>query len=140
VSSDINTFWSDARRRHAVVRLQDRSQHIEEAMEGCRKALTTIFSVMLLINPFPVSFRELLDVFKTSRRIHRLIELNLIVGANFALAWVQKWHPQLNFNAMSQGLPPQRSRSTLMQAHMDATIEPARRIIAHLLEADAQFF
>jgi hypothetical protein len=27
-----------------------------------------------------------------------------------------------------------------MRAHMDATIEPARRIIARLLEADAQFF
>jgi hypothetical protein len=27
-----------------------------------------------------------------------------------------------------------------MQAHMDATIEPARKIIARLLEADAQFF
>jgi hypothetical protein len=87
----------------------------------------------------PASFRELLDVFKTSRHIHRLIE-NLIAGANFALAWVQKWHPQLNFNVMSQGLPPQRSRMTLMRVHMDATIELARRIIARLLEADAQFF
>jgi hypothetical protein len=27
-----------------------------------------------------------------------------------------------------------------MRVHMDATIEPARRIIARLLEADAQFF
>jgi hypothetical protein len=27
-----------------------------------------------------------------------------------------------------------------MQAHINATIEPTRRIIAHLLEADAQFF
>jgi hypothetical protein len=53
---------------------------------------------------------------------------------------VRKWHPQLNFNTMSQGLPPQRSRTMLMRAHMDATIEPARRIIARLLEADAQFF
>jgi hypothetical protein len=27
-----------------------------------------------------------------------------------------------------------------MQAHMNAMIEPARRIIAYLLEANAQFF
>jgi hypothetical protein len=27
-----------------------------------------------------------------------------------------------------------------MRAHMDAMIEPVRRIIARLLEADAQFF
>jgi hypothetical protein len=140
VSSDINTFWSDARHRHVVVLLQDCSQHIEEAVEGCRRALTTIFYVMLAINPFPVSFCEFLDVFKTSRHIHHLIELHLIAGANFALASVRKWHPQLNFNAMSQGLPPQRSRMMLMRAHMDATIEPTRKIIARLLEADAQVF
>jgi hypothetical protein len=88
---DICTFWSDARRRHAVVWLQDHAHHIEEAVEGCRRALTTMFSAMMLKNPFPVSFCELLDVFKTSRRIHRLIELNFIGGANFALAWVCKW-------------------------------------------------
>jgi hypothetical protein len=46
VSSDTNTFWSSARRRHVVVRLQDRAQHIEEAVEGCRRSLTTMFSVM----------------------------------------------------------------------------------------------
>jgi hypothetical protein len=28
----------------------------------------------------------------------------------------------------------------MMQAHMNATIDPARRIIAHLLEDDAGFF
>jgi hypothetical protein len=140
VTSDINTFWSDAHRLHAVVRLQDCAQHIEEVMEGCRRALTTMFSIMLPRNPFPANFHELLNIFKTSRRIHRLVELNMIAGANFALAWVRKWHPQLNFDNISQGLPPQRSRSTSMQAHMNATIEPTRRIIARLLEADAQFF
>jgi hypothetical protein len=30
-----------------------------------------------------------------------LIELNLIAGSKFALTWVRKWHPQLNFNDMS---------------------------------------
>jgi hypothetical protein len=100
-SSDTNTFWSSACRRVAVVQLQDRAQHIREAADGCRKALTTMFSVMLPRNPFPENFRQLLDTFKTSRRIHRLIELNLIGGTNFALDWVQKWHPQLNFNTIS---------------------------------------
>jgi hypothetical protein len=140
VSSDTNTFWSGARHRHVVVQVQDRAHHIEEAIEGCRWALTTMFSVMLPRNLFPASFRKLLDVFKTSRCIHCLIELNLIAGANFALGWVRKWHPQLNFDTMSQGLPPQRSRMILMRVHMDATLDPVRRIIARFLEADAQFF
>jgi hypothetical protein len=61
--SDIRTFWSDAHCRHAVVRLQDRAHHIEEAVEGCHRALTTMFSVMLPRNPFFASFCELLYVF-----------------------------------------------------------------------------
>jgi hypothetical protein len=99
-----------------------------------------MFPIMLPRNP-PENFGQLLEVFKMSRRIHRLIELNLIAGANFALGWVQKWHPRLNFSTMSLGLPPpQRSRSVALQIHMDATLQPARRMIAKLLEADANFF
>jgi hypothetical protein len=69
------------------------------------------------------------------------MDLNLIASANFALGWVWKWHSKLNFNTIFRGLPPpQRSRSVAMQVHMDATLEPARRMIAKLLEADANFF
>jgi hypothetical protein len=96
---------------------------------------------MLPRNPPPKNFGQLLEVFRMTRHIHRLIELNLIVGANFALGWARKWHSKLNFNTISQGLPPlQRSRSVVMQVHMDATLEPARRMIAKHLEADANFF
>jgi hypothetical protein len=84
-------------------------------------------------------FGQLLDVFRTSRRIHCLIELNLVAGANFALGWVQKWHPRLNFVTMSLSLPSSQ-RSVVLRVHMDTTLQPARRIIARLLEADAGFF
>jgi hypothetical protein len=78
---------------------------------------------------------------KTSRHIHRLIELNLVADANFALGWVQKWHSKLNFNTISWGLPPpQRSISVVMRVHMDATLEPMRRMITKLLEANVDFF
>jgi hypothetical protein len=60
-----------------------------------------MFSVMLRRNPLPENFGQLLKVFKTSQHIHRLIELNLVAGANFALGWVQKWHSKLNFNTIS---------------------------------------
>jgi hypothetical protein len=100
-----------------------------------------MFSVMLSRNPLPENFGQLLKVFKTSRRIHRLIELNLVAGANFTLGWVRKWHSNLTFNTISRGMPPpQRSRSSVLRVHMDATLEPARRMITKLLEADADFF
>jgi hypothetical protein len=38
------------------VLLQDRAQHIGEAVDGCRKALTTRHSVMLPCNPLPGTF------------------------------------------------------------------------------------
>jgi hypothetical protein len=60
-----------------------------------------MFSIMLPRNPPQENFGQLLDVFRTIRRIHRLIELNFIACANFALGWIQKWHPWLNFVTMS---------------------------------------
>jgi hypothetical protein len=45
---------------------------------------------MLPRNPPPENFGQLLDVFRMSRHVHRLIELNLVVGANFALGWIRK--------------------------------------------------
>jgi hypothetical protein len=136
-SADTNTFWIDSHCRSAIVLLQDRAQHIGEAVDGCKKSLTTMYSVMLPRNPLPENFGQLLDVFRTSRCIHRLIELNLVAGANFALGWIRKWHPTLNYSSMSLSLPP--GRATL-QVHMEATLQPARRIIGRLLQEDAAFF
>jgi hypothetical protein len=106
VSSDTNAFWVYAHRCGAIVLLQDRVRHIRESIDGCRKSLTTMFSVMLPRNPPLDNFGQLLEVFRTSRHIHRLIELNLIDGANFALGWVRKWHSRPNFNKISLGLHP----------------------------------
>jgi hypothetical protein len=72
-----------------------------------------------------------------SRRVHRLIELNLVAGANFALGSIQKWHPRLNYSSMSLILPP---GCATLRVHTDATLQPARRIIRRLLEEDALFF
>jgi hypothetical protein len=82
-----------------------------------------MLSVMLPRNPPRENFGQLLDVFRMSRRIHRLIELNLVAGANFALGWIQKWHPRLNFVTMSLNLPSSRG-SVALQVHMDATLQP----------------
>jgi hypothetical protein len=51
VSSDTNTFWVDARRRSAIVFLQDHVHHAGESVDGCQKSLTTMFLVMLPRNP-----------------------------------------------------------------------------------------
>jgi hypothetical protein len=129
-SKDTNTLWVAPWRRSAIVLLQDRAHHIGEVVDGCQKSLTTMYSVMLPRNPPPESFKQLLDVFRSSRRIHRLIELNLVADANFALGWIRKWHPRLNYSSMSLSLPPGRA---MLQVHMDATLQPAMRIIARLL-------
>jgi hypothetical protein len=136
-SGGVETFWYDPRRCNAIVLLQDRGQHIGEAVDGCQKALTTMHSVMLPRNPLPGTFPQLLAIFRSTQRIHRLIELNLVAGANFALGWTCKWHPSLNFVSMSLSLP---SRGAQLRVHMDATLQPARRLIARLLREDAAFF
>jgi hypothetical protein len=100
-SEGIDSLWSDPRHCRAVVLLQDRAQHIGEAVDGCRRSLITMHSVMLPRNPLLGSFLLLLDAFSSSQRIHRLIELNLVAGANFAPWWMRKWHPRFNYSSMS---------------------------------------
>jgi hypothetical protein len=137
MSAGCETLWSDPRCRSAIVLLQDRAQHIGESVDGCRRALTTMHSVMLPRNPLPATFPLLLDTFRFSHRIHRLIELNLVAGANFALGWIRKWHPKLNYSSMSLSLAP---GGASLRVHMESTMQPARRLVARLLEADAAFF
>jgi hypothetical protein len=72
-----------------------------------------------------------------SQRVHLLKKLNLIAGANFALGWMRKWHPRLDYDRMSQSLPLERAT---VGVHMDAMLEPAKRIISRLLQEDARFF
>jgi hypothetical protein len=85
---------------------------------------------MLPRNPPRGNFKQLLDVFRSSQRIHRLIELNLVVGASFALGWIRMWHPRLNYSSMSLSFP---QGGVKLQVHMDAMLQPARRNIARLL-------
>jgi hypothetical protein len=136
-SEGIDSLWSDPRHCRAIVLLQDCAQHIREAVDGCQRSLMTMYSVMLPRNPLPVSFPLLLDTFRSSQQIHRLIELNLVAGANFALGWVRKWHPRLNYSSMSLSYPP---GGASLRVHLEATLQPARRIIARLLQEDAVFF
>jgi hypothetical protein len=137
VSKDTNTLWADLQHRSAIVHLQDRAQHIGEAIDGCQRSLTTMYSIMLPRNPPPESFKQLLDAFRSSQLIHHLIELNLVAGANFALGWIRKWHPRLNYSSMSLSFPLGRVK---LQVHMDAMLQPARRIFGRLLQEDASFF
>jgi hypothetical protein len=88
---------------------------------------------MLPRNAMPRDFRQLLETFWVSQWVHLLIKLNLIAGANFALGWMQKWHPRLDYDRKSSG------RATI-GVHMDATLEPVKRIISRLLQEDAWFF
>jgi hypothetical protein len=67
-SKDTDTLWVDLRHCSTTVLLQDRAQHIGEAVDGCQRSLTTMYSVMLPRNPLPESVKQLLDVFRSSQR------------------------------------------------------------------------
>jgi hypothetical protein len=51
VSKDATSLWADPRRHSVVVLLQDHAQHIGEAVDGCQRSLTTMYSIMLPRNP-----------------------------------------------------------------------------------------
>jgi hypothetical protein len=50
---------------------------------------------------------------------------------------MRKWHPRLDYDRISQSLP---SEWATVGVHMDAMLEPAKRIISRLLQEDARFF
>jgi hypothetical protein len=50
-----------------------------------------MFLVMLPRNPFSKNFGQLIEVFKTSQRIHRLIELNLVKIFFIGTPKMTKW-------------------------------------------------
>jgi hypothetical protein len=66
-SEGVESFWSDPRRRRAIVLLQDRAQHIGEAVDGCRRSLTTMHSIMLPHNPLPGTFPQVLTAFRSTQ-------------------------------------------------------------------------
>jgi hypothetical protein len=122
MSVGVENLWSDPQCQSVVVLLQDHAQHIGEAVDGCRRALVTMHLVMLPRNPLPATFPLLLDVFRSSQRIHRLIELNLVAGANFALGWIRKWQLRLNYSSMSLSYPP---GGASLRVHLESTLQPA---------------
>jgi hypothetical protein len=63
----VESFWSDPQRRRAIVLLQDRAQHIGETVDGCRRSLTTMHSVMLPRNPLPRTFPQLLAALRSTQ-------------------------------------------------------------------------
>jgi hypothetical protein len=67
VAQGTESLWSNPRHCRAVVLLQDPAQYISKAVDGCRKALTTMYSVMLPRNPMPRDFRQLLETFQMSQ-------------------------------------------------------------------------
>jgi hypothetical protein len=78
----------------------------------------------------------LLDEFKSTRNIHRLVKLQLVAGAQFALASVRILKPKLDFDGISKGFPHRKGKEIRLKKHLEATLEPAKRIINRLLEAD----
>jgi hypothetical protein len=57
------------------------------------------------------------------------------VGAQFALASVRILKPKLDFDGISKGFLPHKGKEIRLKKHLEATLEPAKRIINRLLEA-----
>jgi hypothetical protein len=48
------------------------------------------------------NFPKLIEEFKTTKRVHRLVKLHLIAGAQLALTWVCIWKPQTDLKGSRQ--------------------------------------
>jgi hypothetical protein len=53
---------------------------------------------------------------------------------------MRKWKPKLDFDKMSKGFPPCKSKGIHLKKHLEATLELTKRMVDQLLEADAGYF
>jgi hypothetical protein len=47
---------------------------------------------------------------------------------------------KLDFNEISKGFPPRKSKVIHLKKHLEVTLEPVKRMVDRLLEADAGYF
>jgi hypothetical protein len=119
-----------------MVLLEDRVDQTANIVGTCQNALANTFMVMLPRNLPPSNFAQLLEEFRNVSKIQRLIELQFIVGAQFALAWIRLWISELETDYMSRGFPPKSGDKVRLQKHLEATLQPAERMINKLLQVD----
>lgn len=105
LSGPHEVFWTDKSKASVIVRFEDRVEQVKNFFTACKKSLFMINKVMFPLDPRPKTLIALMLKFKNPAAVQRLVRLQLIAGAQMALAVVQAAYPQLNVSVAADTNP-----------------------------------
>jgi hypothetical protein len=135
------SFWSSPDRTRRIVRFQDRAAQVREYLEFCTKTLAMVYNAMFPRNLQPKTLPDLMDKFKSVRRIHGFVKAQLMAGARFSLIMLQICYPKLDMsNVVDLCHAKLRKRRRNVDKINNVVTPVAEKIIEDLLRMDAAFF
>ena len=104
-SLEARTFWSNKNAGRILAKMLDRTWRAAVLLEGCRKALWQINRVYFPHNEQPSGLAALLERFRSSKALKKVVVAQLVAGANAAFAYVRLHRPHVPLDRILDGLP-----------------------------------
>ena len=135
------SFWSSPDRTRQIVRFQDRASQVREYLDFCTKTLAMVYNAMFPRNLQPKTLPELMNKFKSVRRIHGFVKAQLMAGARFSMIMLQICYPKLDMsNVVDLCHERLRKRRRNVDKINEAVTPVAEKMIEDLLRMDAAYF
>ncbi len=136
-----SSFWSSPDRTRQIVRFQDRASQVREYLDFCTKTLAMVYNAMFPRNLQPKTLPELMNKFKSVRRIHGFVKAQLMAGARFSMIMLQICYPKLDMsNVVDLCHARLRKRRRNVDKINEAVTPVAEKMIEDLLRMDAAYF
>ncbi|KAK1684860.1 hypothetical protein QYE76_045708 [Lolium multiflorum] len=114
---------------------------VREYLEFWTKTLAMVYNAMFPRNLQPKTLPDLMDKFKSVRRIHGFVKAQLMAGARFSMIMLQICYPKLDMsNVVDLCHAKLRKRRRNVDKINDVVTPVAEKMIEDLLRMDTAFF
>ena len=107
-SSGAQYFWSDAPRAKILTRMLDRVWRAAFLLQSCETTLSKVHRMLFPHNPQPQGLNALTNQFRDRKSVKKMVNAQLVVGANIALAYFSKHRPAFTIHKVMSTLPDEQ--------------------------------
>ena len=93
-------FWKDKSRTSVIALFKDRVEQVHSFFWTCRDKLAMVYRTMFPLNPQPNTLPQLFGRFKDAAEVRKLVQSQMVAGAEIALAFVYDAFPSLNLTCI----------------------------------------
>jgi hypothetical protein len=134
-------FWATPDRTRQIVRFQDRAGQVREYLDFCTKTLAMVYNAMFPRNLQPKTLLDLMNKFKSVRRVHGFVKAQLMAGARFSMIMLQICYPKLDMSNVVDLCHKRLKKRKRNVDKINEVVTPiAERMIDDLLRMDAEYF